>query len=103
MTTKELMNRTELDTLATKLVGDGKSPNLFFVSALAEGSTNEEESIVLTVTNEIGVAYNHWRKLASSCPSRMPMLEDRQYGVMASVDRNEDTGQLEVNEDSGQF
>lgn len=96
MKTKELLARTELDALATVLVGDGKSPNFFFVST-SQG--------VQTVSRDFRVAYEQWRTLADGSPSLLPMLEDRKTGVIASVDReNEDgTGRLVWNDSSIPF
>lgn len=91
--------KTKLDQLATNLVGDGQAPNLFFVSRLAE-STDETVSTVLTITADFGVAYRQWLSLSGRCPSLLPMLEDRVHGVLASVDRNEDTGRLECRDDT---
>lgn len=86
--------KTKLDQLAVNLVGDGKAPNLFFVSRLAE-STDDTMSIVITITRDLRVAYAQWDALASRCPSLLPSLEDRVHGVLASIERNEDTGRLE--------
>jgi len=43
-----------LEQLARDTVGDGKSPNLFFVSI---------EGVIITVTRSFNVAYAEWKDL----------------------------------------
>lgn len=82
MTTKEILARTELDALATQLVGDGKAPNMFFVSLEGRG--------VITVTQDAHRAYNEWKRLAMQSKRLQPTLEDRVHGVLASVEPMDD-------------
>jgi hypothetical protein len=76
-----------LNQLASELVGDGKSPNLYFVT---------EAGRVLTVTTDGRTAYLQWRALANrriECG-----LEDREHGVVCSVEPGE-TGRLQRHDD----
>lgn len=66
-----------LEILAQNMVGDGKSPNLFFVSL---GGT------ILTITRSWDTAYSHWKSLVSQYPTQESMLEDRRFGVICSVE-----------------
>lgn len=72
---------SELDKLATKLVGDGLSPNLYFVS---------DGSAVKLVTTDKFAAASAWRKLARRRPLRESALEDRHNGVLADVSPEDD-------------
>jgi hypothetical protein len=72
-----------LNQLASELVGDGKSPNLYFVT---DGGS------VLTVTLDGRLAYQHWRALAARRPRVDCALEDRETGVLCSVEPAEDSG-----------
>lgn len=65
-----------LNDLPVEMVGDGGSPNVFFVSL---------EGNVLLVSLDFNVAYHFWR-LISSKKDRETSLEDRQHGTMASVE-----------------
>jgi hypothetical protein len=65
----------QLDMAARDLVGDGKSPNLFFVSV---------DGKVRTITSEFDIAYDLWRSLRGSEAT----LEDRKHGVLASVENH---------------
>jgi hypothetical protein len=67
----------EVEAIARKVVGDGKSPNLFFVS---------QEGVILTVTRDFELAYQQWRALPRNVETA---LEDRKNGVIA------DTGPVE--------
>lgn len=75
-----------LNQLAAELISDGKSPNLYFVS---------EAGTVVTITTDRRIAYLHWRRLADEDPDRVCTLEDREHGMLASIEPNED-GQLRV-------
>jgi len=70
----------ELQALASIFVGDGKSPNLFFVSV---------EGVTVTVTRNFGTAYREWQRHAKPINQECD-LEDRQYGVIASVEPDSD-------------
>lgn len=94
MQTKELLALTDLDILARQHVGDGQAPNRFFVSA---------DNHVLTFTSDFETAYDQWLKIARDDRSRMPMLEDRVHGVLASIEKGEDTGTLYACDDTIQF
>jgi hypothetical protein len=68
-----------LEQLATELVGDGKSPNLYFVT------WNDR---VQTVTLDRRLAYQQWCVLATR--AEVCALEDREAGVLCSVEVGED-------------
>lgn len=63
----------ELNALATEMVGDGKKPNLYFV-------TNKGN--VATVTQHFEVAHREWSKFASQRVECA--LEDRLTGIICS-------------------
>lgn len=94
------MARTELDELAVNLVGDGNSPNLFFIS---RNNEDGQTATVITVTHDYNVAYSAWKMLATRCPSLCPTLEDREHGTIASIDRDEETGRLVEHNDCNAF
>lgn len=80
-----------LEALARELVGDGKSPNLFFVSS---------EGNVILISRDFDVAYLKWKQHAQD-RDHESALEDRQYGVISSVEPSEDeSGRLVVRDDS---
>ena len=72
------MQIKQLNTLATEMVGDGQSPNLFFVSIKGN---------IMLVTPEFDTAYDYWRFMPRDVETA---LEDRQNGVLASTEPVED-------------
>ena len=70
---------TQLQELASQMVGDGKSPNLFFVT---------DCSVVVTVTRCFETAYRHWNQLANRFYDERVecSLEDRRYGTICTVE-----------------
>lgn len=84
-----------LQALATDMVGDGKNPNLFFVT---------EQGITVTVTRDFEMAYRQWETLAHTYPQIESALEDRKWGVITSVEpREQGVGRLIRIDDSRQF
>ena len=72
----------ELQVLATELVGDGKRPNIFFVSI--EGRT-------VVISLDFDVAYDAWAMFSDVGGGvENTTLEDRQAGVIASIEPLED-------------
>lgn len=63
-----------LERYASEKVGDGKSPNLYFVSEQGMG--------VVLVTRFFDVAYDYWTKLSRV---KFTSLEDRWFGVICST------------------
>jgi len=79
-----------LQTLKAQLVGDGKSPELFFVTR--EGS-------VVTITRDFETALHDWQRIANSLPRVACALEDRLFGCIASVGGpSQDGGRPTTNE-----
>jgi predicted glutamine amidotransferase len=72
------MRIKELNKLATEMVGDGQSPNLFFVSINGN---------ILMVTTDFPAAHALWSRLPRDVET---MLEDRQNGVLASTEPVDD-------------
>lgn len=75
-----------LETMARELIGDGRKPNLYFVT---------DEGAVVTVTRDLKVAYIHWCRLAwpagyGVLPLKESALEDRRVGVLCSVEPEHD-------------
>lgn len=79
----------KLQTLASNHIADGDKNNFYFVSL---------NGIIQTVTSDFGVAYRHWRGLPRNQESA---LEDRQYGVICSVEpKEENQNKFETFDDS---
>lgn len=70
-----------LETMARDMVGDGKSPNLFFVT---------DQGVVTLVARNGDDAYTAWSRLATRSPRVECALEDRQTGVLASIEPETD-------------
>ena len=68
------MKVNELNALATQLVGDCKTPNVFFV-------TLKGDTILVAV--DFAQAYGYWRSLANT--RKECMLEDRMTGVICEA------------------
>lgn len=84
-----------LQKLASELVGDGKSPDLFFVT---------DEGVTVTVTRSFDTAYQEWQSLSSRYPRIESALENRTFGVIASVEPDEDgSKRLIIIDDSDTF
>lgn len=80
------------EALARNMVGDGKSPNLFFVSI---GGTN------VMITRDFNAAYHAWRAIPRHIESA---LEDRKWGTVCSNEPEEDgSSKLVVTDDSRSF
>lgn len=69
----------ELEAVARHLVGDGKRPNLFFVSAQPMG--------LILVTRGFHTAHLIWRQLPKNIET---CLEDRLFGTICSNEPEED-------------
>lgn len=85
-----------LQQLATAKVGDGKNPNLYFVT---------DKGVVTTISQDFDVAYKHWKHLSTRIPLAESALEDRLTGVLASVEpiSDERGAALVVHDDVGMF
>lgn len=68
-----------LEALARTMVGDGGTPNVFFVTV---------QGVVITITRNFHVAYEQWQ--AYACLNDVCALEDRRNGTLASVDDDEE-------------
>jgi hypothetical protein len=82
----------ELETLATELVGDGKTPNMFFVSG--------HDGVCILITPQFDIAYYQWESLPRD---KERTLEDRKTGVICHTARHEDSGRMITTDDSIQF
>lgn len=69
-----------LEKLASAVIGDGKAPNLFFVSL---------EGNVILISRDFEIAYQVWKNISDQ-RVRETSLEDRQTGVLASVEPEEE-------------
>lgn len=65
-----------LERYASEKIGDGKSPNLYFVSEQGMG--------VVLITRFFDVAYDYWNKLSRV---KETSLEDRKFGVICSTEK----------------
>lgn len=73
-----------LEELARTHVGDGKRPNLFFVSLAGS---------IVTVTRDFATAYDQWKQLASPYGDNYgteSALEDRKTGTIATREPREE-------------
>ncbi len=85
----------ELQVLATELVGDDKRPNIFFVSV---------EGRIVVISLDFEVAYEAWVRFSDVEEKVETALEDRQTGVIASVEPDEERGgELVWMDDSATF
>jgi hypothetical protein len=76
------------------MIGDGQEPDLFFVTV---------EGDVVVIAQDFAVAYRAWKGY-SQPPERETALENRTYGVIASVEpEEEDSSVLVVRDDSSGF
>lgn len=81
-----------LENMARDLVGDGGSPNLFFVT---------DNGVVVTITRDFDVAHRAWHGLATRQPKVESALEDRKNGTIAQVVPREDNpSRLCIHDDS---
>jgi hypothetical protein len=69
-----------LEELAREMVGDGKSPDLFFVSVGGN---------IVMIAQDFHQAYYAWQSFSESMEIETA-LENRQYGVIASVEPEDD-------------
>lgn len=85
-----------LEKLARNMVGDGNSPNLYFVS---------DCGVCITITRNFSLAYQQWRALADRIPRIESALEDRKNGTIADVSpESDDSGaKLIFTDSSRQF
>ena len=71
----------ELEHLARDMVGDGKTPNLYFVS---------NQGVIVTVTRDFEKAFNEWHSMSIQFPKFECALEDRLWGTICSVEPRAD-------------
>jgi hypothetical protein len=87
------MKIEQLEALPRNMVGDGGSPNVFFVSQQPLG--------VVMITRNALLAYDYWRSLPRDVETS---LEDRQWGVIAdNGPEDEGSTKLVVRDDYRQF
>ena len=87
------MNIKLLEKLSQTMVGDGKTPNVFFVSI---------KGAIHLITTDFNVAYDYWRNLARNQRNDQPALEDRRWGTICDFGLN-DTCHLVMCDDSHSF
>ena len=78
-----MKTKTELDQLATSIVGDGKQIHIYIVSV---------NGIVETVTRSKDVAVSRFESLIRQ--GQEITLEDRKIGVIASYQKDDDKDSL---------
>lgn len=86
------MDEKTLNQMAIDMVGDGKGPNMYFVSNAAGD--------IVTASQSFEIAYAHWRQLSQARPRHECALEDRVHGVLACVQPDEKETQLIILDDS---
>lgn len=86
------MKIKKLNELATEMVGDGKSPNIFFVTKAGN---------VVMITTLLQNAYTCWLNMPPGCESA---LEDRQYGTICDISpENDNSKRLHVSDGMKDF
>lgn len=70
----------DLEKMASNLVGDGKAPNIFFVSIGGN---------IVMITLDFDAAYEFWKQ-NSNQRQHETALEDRKTGVLATVEPESD-------------
>jgi hypothetical protein len=81
------MEIKQMQEMARDMVGDGKEPNVFFIS---------QEGVICTVTTHAMIAYDHWKALPRHKESA---FEDRLYGVICTTESQEGTNRLIVHDE----
>lgn len=98
MSTKQLNNsdmQNDLNIMASNMVGDDGNPNRYFVSL---GNN------VVGVHTSFRSSYEHWKRVSSKNPEKETALEDRRFGVIASMEPDEErSGMLIRIDDSATF
>ncbi len=85
-----------LEKFASEVIGDDKSPELFFVSKQPIG--------IVMITRSFQAAYRYWREITNESPSVETCLEDRKFGVIASREPDgEHSKRLVIRDDSDLF
>lgn len=86
------MRIDQLEALASDMIGDGQTPDVFFVT---------REGNVILVTTDFDLAYDQWRQLPRT---RESSLENRTWGCICTVEPKSDTSKrLIVIDDSAGF
>lgn len=86
------MKTPQLEALASEVIGDGQSPNLYFVTVAGRG--------VILVSREFDTAYDCWRFLPRSIETT---LEDRKIGVICSTEPIEEGSKKLVTHDDSRM
>lgn len=82
----------EFEELARNMVGDGKAPNVFFVSLNGR---------IQTITENFQLAYSEWKRLPRNVETA---LEDRQWGIICDNSPDEEkSNKLTFYDDSASF
>lgn len=71
-----------IEAFASETIGDGKTPDLFFVV---------DRGTVITITRNFEIALREWRSLARRYPLMESTLENRKDGTLASVEPIDDS------------
>ena len=92
---KNIPINATLDNLAREMVGDGKSPNTFFVTLAGK---------VVLVTTDWEQAYDAWRRVEKRNQDKESALEDRKWGTICDRSPiNEGSTPLFTRDDFSQF
>jgi hypothetical protein len=87
------MKIKQLNELASTMVGDGDSPDVFFVT--------DKNGDVAMITVDFERAYSFWNDLPKTEQST---LENRKWGVICSTEpRNENDSRLVTMDDATEF
>ena len=72
----------QLEELARTMVGDGKAPNLYFITV---------DVVVVTITRDLSIAKSEWRRNIYNHPFTPCSVEDRKQGTVCQHDKDEET------------
>lgn len=78
-----------LQELARKMVGDGKSPNLFFVSV---------EGVIVHIGRTPTNAYDYWSAVSRNPDNKNTALEDRKHGTIADKQKDRKDGTVIIDD-----
>jgi len=81
----------EFERLATEMVGDDKTPDVFFVSV---------QGVCVLITTDFTAAYGYWESISHEPYTKETALENRS-GTVASIAPKDDDDNTLVKRDDG--
>lgn len=81
----------QLEEMARTMVGDGKAPNLYFVTVAG---------VVTTITRDFERARKEWVGNWAQWPNTSTCVEDRKMGTVCQHEKDDETGKWITSDDS---